>query len=161
MRISIVVLIAVLISTPLSTAGEPAEDARSLNGGFTGDVKPVIYVTDVERSMPFYRDVLGFAFDGYAQIKGEPYYADMLAGPLKFGLHEPVSDADRPRVGKIRIYFRVEDLEKQHRRVAAWGGSPGNVVERSWMDMFGVEDPDGNLIMFAYTSPDKHSSDPW
>ena len=129
---------------------------------FTGVIKPVFYVTNVEKSARFFEDVLGFTFDGFAKRSdGRRYYAEMLAGTLKFGLHEPTAEGHQSRVGKQRLYFRVNDLAAHRIRVAAQGGEPGEVNERAWMDMFTVRDPDGNEIVFAYTDPSKHTTDPW
>jgi len=161
MRVMQMVLVLVLVGVRVSAGGQTTEDVRTYHGTFTGEVKPVIYVTSVEESMPFYRDVLGFEFDGFANADGQPYYAEMLAGSLKFGLHEPMSPAQESRVGNLRIYFRLSDLEKHFQRVTAWGGEPDEIIERAWMDMFSVPDPDGNLITFAYTDPDRHTIDPW
>ena len=137
------------------------ESLRTAHGQFTGEVKPVLYVRDVEASVPFFRDVLGFELDGYSDLRGEPYYADMLAAGLKFGLHEPTSTSHEPRVGQQRIYFRVQDLAAHRARVEARQGDPGEIVETDWMDMFIVRDPDGHEIVFAATDPAKHSIDPW
>jgi predicted enzyme related to lactoylglutathione lyase len=153
-----------IIAALVLLAGAPAaaqEDARDAHGKFTGEVKPVLYVSDVEVSAPFYRDVLGFEFHGYAEIEGDPYYADLSAADLKFGLHEPTSKGQEPRVGKQRLYFRVENLEAHHARVAARNGNPGDIKKTDWMDMFIVRDPDGNEIVFAFTDPETHSIDPW
>jgi len=131
------------------------------NEGFTGEIKVVIYVTDVEKSMPYYRDILGFGFEGFAKYKGEEYYAEMLAGTVKFGLHEPMSVDQHTKVGQQRLYFRVKDLKKQYNSVLAHGGNPEEIIERDWMDMFRVIDMDGNEILFAYTSSSKHKTNPW
>ncbi len=143
------------------TADGTSQDQLEAHGRFTGQVKPVLYVTDVEASAPFFRDVLGFEFQGFANLDGAPYYADMAAGPLKFGLHEPTAESHRSRVGQQRLYFRVEDLAAHRTRVAAWDGAPGPVIETDWMDMFIVRDPDGHEIVFAVTDPEKHSNNPW
>lgn len=135
----------------------PREEAPA----FTGEVKPVLYVSDVEESAPFFRDVLGFEFLGYADRDGEPYYAEMGAGPLKFGLHDPLNDEHRSWVGHQRIYFRVDDVGAHRAIVADRGGSPGELIETDWMDMFIVRDLDGHQIVFAATDPGKHSVDPW
>lgn len=152
-------LAAIALGLTLSTPSQ--EHPRLAHGGFTGEVKPVLYVSDVEASAPFFRDVLGFEFDGYANLRGEPYYAEMLAGELKFGLHEPTSPSHVPRVGQQRIYFRVRDVAAHRERVSAWQGDPGEIIETDWMDMFIVRDPDGHEIVFASTDPAKHSIDPW
>jgi predicted enzyme related to lactoylglutathione lyase len=128
---------------------------------FTGEVKPVLYVTDVEASAPFFRDVLGFHFLGFSTLDGAPYYAEMSAGSLKFGLHEPMTAEQETWVGHQRIYFRVRDLRAQRDRVVAAGGAPGEIVETDWMDMFIVRDPAGHEIVFAATDLSKHTMDPW
>lgn len=146
----------------LATTGAPGLFGEELpHGGFTGDVKPVLYVSDVRRAAPFYTDVLGFDLDGFAGDEADPYYAEMLAGRLKFGLHEPTMDGDEERVGRQRLYFRVRDLETHRQRVQAEGGSPSEIYRRSWMDYFTVRDPDGNVVAFAATVPDRHTSQPW
>lgn len=152
----------------LITGAFPLLSAAANNGKdpappdlFTGEVKAVIYVTDVEARAPFYRDVLGFEFLGFAESEGEPYYAEMAAGGLKFGLHEPMTAAQKTRVGRLLLYFRVRDLAAQRARVAARGGEPGEIKRTDWMDMFTVRDPDGNEIVFAFTDPARHPIDPW
>ena len=143
------------------TPGRAQEDPQNAHGRFTGEIKPVLYVLDVENSAPFYRDVLGFDLEGFADSHGRPYYAEMAAAGVKFGLHEPTATAQRDKVGKQRLYFRVEDLRAHYSRVRARGGEPGKIVETAWMDFFVVRDPDGNEIAFAETDPDRHTSDPW
>jgi len=154
--------LALLLTSALSAVVAPASaDDRTAHGGFTGEVKPVLYVADVEERAPFFRDVLGFELLSYAGAEDDPYYADLAAGDLKFGLHEPSAPGQEARVGQQRIYFRVEDLARHRARVAAWGAEPGPVVETGWMDYFIVRDPDGHEIVFAVTDPERHPIDPW
>jgi len=134
---------------------------RGESGNFTGEIKPVLYVSDVEKSAPFYRDVLGFDFDGFAGPEGQPYYAEMVARDLKFGLHEPTSDEQQDMVGRQRLYFRVRDVNAQRARVVERGARAGEIRETGWMDMFIVHDPDGNTIVFAETDPARHTVNPW
>jgi predicted enzyme related to lactoylglutathione lyase len=154
-----VLLILAPVAFPAAARGQEA--ARAAHGGFTGEVKPVLYVTDVEASATFFRDVLGFEFLGFSNADGQPYYAEMRAGTLKFGLHEPMSPDQETRIGQQRIYFRVRDLGAHRSRVAAWGGNPGTITKTDWMDMFIVRDPDGHEIVFAFTDPARHTIDPW
>ncbi len=124
--------------------------------------QPALSVTNVEASAAFYRDVLGFGFDGFANRQdGTPYYAEMLAGVRKFGLHEPTVEGQESRIGQARLYFRVLDLEAHHRRVSDAGATTGEIFHRDWMDMFIVKDADGHEIVFAVTDPERHTSDPW
>lgn len=139
------------------TAGVPKE----AHGIFTGEIKSVLYVSDVEIGAPFYRDVLGFEFQDFAEQEGRPYYAEMVAGRIKFGLHEPMSSGQESKVGQQRLYFRVEDLAAHHSWVLSRGGEAGEIKKTEWMDMFLVRDPDGNEIVFAVTDPARHSINPW
>ena len=106
-------------------------------------------------------------YPGIVQVPGggmslwASYAAEMLAGRLKFGLHEPTLPGDEERVGRQRLYFRVRDLAAHHRRVQAEGAKVGEIVRRSWMDFFSVRDPDGNDIVIAVTDPERHASQPW
>lgn len=131
------------------------------SGPFLGQVKPVLYVRDVEVSAPFFRDVLGFEFLGFSDIEGVPYYAEMAAGSLKFGLHNPMNPEQEEWVGHQRLYFRVADIQEHRSLVESGSGNPGEILETDWMDMFIVKDPDGHEIVFAATDPAKHSIDPW
>ncbi len=151
---------------PTGTASE-----REVHGGFVGDVKLVFYVSDVRKSVRFYTDVLGFKFHHfYDHVSGDsvvkwtrteaPIYAEMAYAGRHFGLHLPQSDADRESVGRMKIYFRVKDLEAHHRRVSAWGADVGKIKDRPWMRMFLVTDPDGHRIYFSFTDDAIHGN-PW
>lgn len=153
------VLLAFLLAAGSPVGGH--DDGPQAHGVFTGQIKAVLYVSDVEASVPFYRDVLGFDFEGFAGPEGEPYYAEMAAAGVKFGLHEPTSGDQKGKVGRQRIYFRVENLGAHRARVLAREGQAGQIRITGWMDMFIVRDPDGNEIVFAVTDPDRHTSDPW
>jgi len=151
----------VLLSHPAFPQDSVLSDPGQAHGEFTGEIKPVVYVTDVEKSAPFYRDVLGFAFEGFANLGGQPYYAEMAAAGIKFGLHEPTSPGQESRIGQERLYFRVKDVQAHRTRVLARGGAPGEIKKTEWMDMFTVRDPDGNEIVFACTDSARHSINPW
>jgi predicted enzyme related to lactoylglutathione lyase len=143
------------------TACAPPTESGQQTGPFTGQVKPVLYVADVETSAPFFRDILGFEFLGYSNANGAPYYAEMAAGSLKFGLHNAMNEEQEGWVGHQRIYFRVRDVRELRSQVISRGASPGEMIETDWMDMFIVRDLDGHEIVLASTDPAKHSIDPW
>ena len=147
--------------SPSGPGSSPGQSPREAHGDFTGDIKPVLYVRDVQRSATFFRDALGFELLGFADLEGEPYYVEMAAGARKFGLHEPLSPEQENRIGRQRLYFRVRDLAAHRRHVLAWEVEAGPVQETDWMDMFIVIDADGHEIVFASTDPDSHTSDPW
>lgn len=154
-------LVVAALLLAVGASGEAPRDLREAHGIFTGEIKPVLYVCDVEKSAPFYRDVFGFGFQGFANLDRKPYYAEMTAASVKFGLHEPTSPAQESKVGRQRLYFRVKDLRAQRSRVLAWGGEARTIKKTDWMDMVIVRDPDGNEIVFAVTGPESHSTNPW
>jgi catechol 2,3-dioxygenase-like lactoylglutathione lyase family enzyme len=144
------------------TAPAAADDCRGApKGEFLGEVKPVLYVADLARSVAFFRDTLGLEFLNYSGKEGDPFYAEMAAGPTKFGLHRPLNERQQARVGRQRLYFRVRDVKAQRDHVAACDGKPEPIVEVAWMTMFSVTDPDGHEITFAETDPKVHTIDPW
>ena len=132
------------------------------HGGFTGDIKSVLYVSDVEASAQFFDEVLGFEFLGLTNLAGgQPYYAELAANGRKFGLHEPVNAEQEGRIGRQRIYFRVRDLDAHRARLQARDVAVGETVETDWMDFFIVRDADGHEIVIAVTDPERHGTDPW
>jgi catechol 2,3-dioxygenase-like lactoylglutathione lyase family enzyme len=134
------------------------------HGELTGEILPVFYVTDVSKSVEFYRDVLGFEFHhfwDYDKSKevsewaaaDPPVYAEMAAGDQKSALHlarEPYE----LQVGGAIHYFHVRDVDAHRRAVAKWRGDPSALIERPWMRMFSVTDPDGHRLFF-YSPPGK------
>ena len=158
---AVVRLMVVASLSLLVTSCDAPQVAPEDPGLFTGQVKPVLYVSDVEVSAPFFRDVLGFGFSGYSNIDGSPYYAEMSAGSLRFGLHNPLNVEQEGWVGHQRIYFRVTALAEHRSRIESLGGAPEEIIETDWMDMFIVRDHDGHEIVFAATDPIKHTIDPW
>jgi predicted enzyme related to lactoylglutathione lyase len=130
---------------------------------FTGEILPVFYVSDVRRSVRFYRDVLGFVFrhfwdydknEGVTEWKAAqaPIYAEMAAGKQKFGLHL-TRELSNPQVCGVIHYFRVGDVDACHAAILERGGDPGELLERPWMRMFSIEDPDGHRLFF-FTPPE-------
>jgi len=125
---------------------------------FTGEILPVFFVTDVLRSVDFYK-ALGFEFHHFFDYAaGEqvpewpheepPIWALMSAGSQTFALHRAPPSADLI-VGGMRHYFLMEDVDRQYERVQSLGVETGPLTDRPWMKMFSVQDPDGHLIFFG------------
>lgn len=129
---------------------------------FDGEILPVFYVRDVLRSVAFYVDSLGFVCDHYFDhINGgsvtkwtydePPLYAEMRAGQQKFALHR-TSNPDSLIVGGTRTYFGVTDVREHRRVVTSKGLRVGDLIERPWMNMYRVVDPDGHEL-YIFTRP--------
>ena len=146
-------------------------DPPAPSGDFTGQLIFPIYVSDVEVSAAFYRDVLGFEFLGYFNYETNlyvsawedslpPTYAGFVAGDQKFGLHRPVDEAQAQCVGCGRYYFRVRDLDAEYERITANGGRVNPIHSSPLLRRFYVPDPDGLKVFFAETA-EGAPLDPW
>lgn len=125
---------------------------------FTGEILSVLYVKDLQKSVAFYTEVLGFRFDHFYDhhsggsvvewtYDDSPVYAEMWAGPSRFSLHLAKKDYEK-RVGGSIHYFHVRDVDVHHRAVSERGGKPSEIIDKPWMRMFSVEDLDGHRLFF-------------
>jgi catechol 2,3-dioxygenase-like lactoylglutathione lyase family enzyme len=118
---------------------------------------PNLIVSNVERSIAFYRDVLGFTVAATVP-EAPPYvFAMVQAGPVRIFLNAPEpaiaeypAFKDRPIGGTLTLFVDVRDIHGAHDELAG----KVNIVmplEHKWYGVteFAFEDPDGYLITFA------------
>ena len=155
---SLAVLLCGLFISARGEDGAATQSAEPESGRFTGKLLPVFYVSDVLESVTFYR-AAGFEFHHfYDYSAGEqvqewtdrepPIWAEMAAGSQTFALHR-IAKGKSLVVGGTRHYFLLEDVEAHYRRVKANGLAAGELIDRPWMTMFSVTDPDGHEIYFG------------
>lgn len=132
----------------------------------------VVGVTDMDRALAFYRDVLGMEIVFESLISGEPFDAVLHAtreqegrvvGGLLGGLmiellslgvkpaHQSATDkpARRGITGIHNVSLSVTDLDDTHRRITAAGYTPDqDPFEIGGVRMFFVKDPDGTPVEF-------------
>lgn len=105
-----------------------------------------ITVSDVNKALAFYRDILGLPF----LFSPSPQLAFLMAGDVRVMLSTPQSSG---QVGANSIlYFRTEDIEKTHATIVDRGATnehmPRMVARMPdhelWLSF--VRDPDGNLV---------------
>ena len=105
-----------------------------------------ISVTDLSRSVVFYRDVLGIPL--LFEVPGQPM-AFFASGDVRLYLGVPESPE---YASKVLLYFWVDNIDAEHARLASAGvpmvGKP-HVVHRDgvtalWMSFF--TDPDGHHL---------------
>jgi catechol 2,3-dioxygenase-like lactoylglutathione lyase family enzyme len=111
------------------------------------------YVRDIESSVRFYRDVLGFHFQGFwdpvsktaAQEwrgHGKPEYGELRVGAARIGLFA-APDASHPS-GRVEMAVHVDDVRQDHARIKAAGAAPTELSRQAWgASTFFVTDPDG------------------
>ncbi|HCT81295.1 MAG TPA: glyoxalase/bleomycin resistance/dioxygenase family protein [Micromonosporaceae bacterium] len=106
-----------------------------------------ISVTDLDRSVAFYRDVLGIPL--LFVVPGQPM-AFFASGDVRLYLGVPESPEFRT---KSMLYFRVDDIDAEYERLVAEGiqlTDKPHVVHRdevndTWMSAF--TDPDGHHLV--------------
>jgi catechol 2,3-dioxygenase-like lactoylglutathione lyase family enzyme len=103
-----------------------------------------VSVRDLDRSVQFYRDVLGMKF--LFQVPGQPM-AFFQSGDVRLYLGTP----ETPEfASKCVLYFRVDDLDAEYARLGGLGVAfldEPHVVHR---------DGSGELWMVFLTDPDGH-----
>lgn len=119
-------------------------------------VMPVLMVTDLERSLAWYRDILGFMVDEEARRDGRLIAAQLKAGKVRFLLEQdPRPDRVRGRGDGLRLYCATrQDIDRLAAGIQERGGmlaeAPG--IAHEGRD-FTVVDPDGFTISI-YWRPD-------
>jgi catechol 2,3-dioxygenase-like lactoylglutathione lyase family enzyme len=128
----------------------------------------VVGVTDMDRALAFYRDVLGMDVVFETLISGESFDAVLhakrkqegrVAGGLLGGLMiellslgpKPATDkpARRGITGIQNVSLSVTDLDHTHRRISDAGYPPEQQpFEIGGVRMFFVKDPDGTPVEF-------------
>ena len=108
-------------------------------------------VDDVDESLAFYTNVLGFE----PLTSASPAFADVKRGNLRLLLAGPTSSAGRPMPdgtkpepgGWNRIHFIVDDLDAEVARLRATGATFRNdIVEGPGGKQILLQDPSGNVV---------------
>jgi len=118
---------------------------------------PNLIVSDVLRSLEFYRDVLGFTVP-VTVPEAEPFvFAIVQSGPVEIFLNAPEpaiaeypAFKDRPIGGTLTLFVEVANIALAHATLQ----DKVKIVmplEHKWYGSteFAFEDPDGYLITFA------------
>jgi catechol 2,3-dioxygenase-like lactoylglutathione lyase family enzyme len=118
---------------------------------------PNLIVSNVERSMAFYRDVLGFTVVTTVPDASPFVFAIVQSGPVQIFLNAPEPAyaeypplKDRPLGGTLTLFVDVHDIHRVHEELR----DKVKVVmplEHKWYGVteFAFEDPDGYLITYA------------
>ncbi len=116
---------------------------------------PRFAVTDLSRSLDFYRQVLGLEID-FAWPAEAPTFALLKKGALEIGLF--VADSQRPgaKVGTLELVLECEDVASVANDLIAQGLRPdwGPEVYSYGRRECAFADPDGHLIIFTEETGD-------
>jgi uncharacterized glyoxalase superfamily protein PhnB len=119
---------------------------RKLTPGFT--------TTDLQRSITFYRDVLGFVIGDEWRENGTLTGCEIHAGAITFMLNQDdfAKGRDRPKGVGSRIWCHTaQDLDKLAAEIKARGGAlDQEPQDMPWGDrVFMITDPDGFKFTFV------------
>jgi uncharacterized glyoxalase superfamily protein PhnB len=102
-----------------------------------------IGVADWDRTIDFYRDILGFLVNGNEAVRG----------PARIEFASEPSGA--------MLFLETNDLDAMHAEITGRGGQPGPIEKVNWIKfrMFSIADPDGHIVWFGqtYNEPDSET----
>jgi uncharacterized glyoxalase superfamily protein PhnB len=129
-----------------------APRARTAPQGLTlSSVAPSFTVNDVEKSIAWYRDVLGLVVKDRWEHEGKLMGVEMQAGGVTFmlGQDDWKKGRDRVKGEGFRLYSETsQDADRLAEQIKARGGTLAQEPkDESWgARVFSVEDPDGYKI---------------
>src|SRR5260370_2351781 len=120
------------------------------------DISPTFTATDLQRSIAFYRDVLGFVVGEEWRENGSLEGCEMRAGSVTFYLTQDDFAKGRDRTKGIGSRLSCTTAQDLH-RLAAEVNARGAALGQGPIDMprgdrlFSITDPDGCTLTFART----------
>ena len=100
-----------------------------------------LYVRDMERSLTFYRDLLGIP------LEGDEHWAEAaFPGGTRFALHEAPESMRDLSSGTVSVSLEVEDVDRATELVREHGVEVRETMREDWGTAADVVDPDGYTI---------------
>jgi lactoylglutathione lyase len=99
-----------------------------------------LYVRDMERSLGFYRDLLGIP------LHGDEHWQEAALGGARFALHKAHDGVAELSSGTIHLDFEVADVDEAAERLRAAGVDVRKTMRDDWGAAVEVVDPDGYSI---------------
>lgn len=142
-------------SAPKKAARRPARAAKRKSAKKSGglamtDASPSFTVNDLEKSLAWYRDVVGFAIDEKWERDGKLMGVSLQAGDVTFmiGQDDWQKGRDRRKGEAFRIYCGTkQDVDALAAAIQARGGMLDTPTDQPWGSRdFSMTDPDGFKI---------------
>ena len=99
-----------------------------------------LYVSDMERSLRFYRDLLGIP------LEGDDDWAEATLGGTRFALHATHECIGELSAGTIHVSLEVADVDAAAERLRAEGVETRETMRDEWGTALEVVDPDGYRV---------------
>ena len=116
------------------------------------EIIPLLNVEGADRSIAFYRDVLGFEVVQTFEADGATVWAMLKSGETKLMINCPDNADSKARrnadsYGDVVLYCYVESARDRHADLSARGVTVGAVTTEAYgMEEFLLRDPDGYEI---------------
>ena len=113
---------------------------------------PLLNVENADRSIAFYRDILGFDVVQTFEADGTTVWGMLAQGGIKLMINQPDhadSTARRKAAsyGDVVLYCHVESARDRHADLTARGVAVGDLTTEAYgMEEFLLRDPDGYEI---------------
>lgn len=104
----------------------------------------IVFVSDMERALAFYRDVLGLAL----QSQDGDGWAELAAGTCTIGLHSGGTASKSERQGP-KIVFGSDDVASVRKELLARGAPMGPLKKFGALELCDGHDPDGNPFQIS------------
>jgi predicted enzyme related to lactoylglutathione lyase len=105
-----------------------------------------LYVSDMQRSLPFYRDLLGIP------LEGDDDWQEATLGGTRLALHKTREGIGELSSGTIHVSLEVADADAAAERVRAAGVAVKETMRDEWGTAVQVVDPDGYEV-YLYQPP--------
>jgi predicted enzyme related to lactoylglutathione lyase len=99
-----------------------------------------LYVSDMERSLRFYRDLLGIP------LEGDEDWAEAALGGTRFALHATHEGIGELSAGTIHVSLEVADADAAAERLRAESVETHETMRDEWGTAVEVVDPDGYRV---------------
>jgi lactoylglutathione lyase len=99
-----------------------------------------LYVRDLERSLAFYRDLLGIP------LHGDETWVEAELGGTRFALHLAHDGVGELSSGTVHLDLEVADADEAAERLRAAGVEVRETMRDDWGTAVEVVDPDGYRI---------------
>jgi len=102
-----------------------------------------LYVSEMERSLGFYRDVLG------VPLQGDGDWQEASLGGTRFALHRTHEGIGPLSSGTVHVNLEVADVDAAAERLSAAGVDVRETMRDEWGSALELTDPDGyRLYLF-------------
>ena len=118
------------------------------------DLVPILMCDDVQHSIGFYTDVLGFQVKAREDDLGKSGWAYLTQGPVDLMLASPSYLPDPVKVDgqypQLQLYFYPDDVRRYRDTIVERGAGASPLETRAYgMLEFQVVDPSGHVLVFG------------